>query len=408
MKLSQISEKRSNPELNTGKQGHPGAIEFLSSIKDLGNYGVSMTSVAKLGINPQSKFSTPVGIYFYPAEYYYDTKKSGGQLEFQDDAAYIQIFQITGNILRLDEADVDDYKKVLDTLMGKVPELSKAYNKSGDQLHATLGTLFVNSGKYSKIKTYGGQIWFVLYRLADYLADSAPVVQKKKNDDEDDAFAVSTTPKKVTADTEVIIWNKLLRMIGYSAVIDMGAGIIHENEPIQGVVLDPTKIKHVATIDNNVLSDVSVVTEWQKVYDTRRASVDWVRAVMSLYQLPTDGSEKIVQRIMHYVINILNRDPSMFSKFKQHDIKKLMSLTSNQAQKNFIELGFILSEFHKKGNWITKLLEMPEDLILRYMTEIQSLRDIDQVLQKYQSDHRAKAASAALKQVFDKVAAANN
>ena len=64
-----IYEARSNPGQNAKLSGHPAAVKFLQG-KDLNRYGVSMTSIPKLGINPGSNYNTPVGIYFYPAEFY--------------------------------------------------------------------------------------------------------------------------------------------------------------------------------------------------------------------------------------------------------------------------------------------------------------------------------------------------
>ena len=92
-----LDEARRNPDKNKKLAGHAGAVQFLQGLgKDITDYGVSMTTLPKLGINPGSKYNTPVGIYFYPADYYLRRKAGSGKgkLDFQDDAQYIQIFEI--------------------------------------------------------------------------------------------------------------------------------------------------------------------------------------------------------------------------------------------------------------------------------------------------------------------------
>jgi len=54
------------------------------------NLYVSLTSIQKLGINPQSNFSTPIGIYSYPAEYAATTGIS--KLPFAAAQPFIQVF----------------------------------------------------------------------------------------------------------------------------------------------------------------------------------------------------------------------------------------------------------------------------------------------------------------------------
>lgn len=254
MRLQELLEKRRNPEKNITRQGHPGAVDYLASLGKArwGNMGVSMTNVAKLGINPGSKYDTPIGVYFYPATYYMETKLAGQQLDFQDSASYIQIFEIKGNILDTVEMDMSQYDESVQKLLSLVPQLSKTYSISGDDLYSRLSSIITNSKANAKVKTPAGRFWNVVYNLSTLLGD--PSGRKKKpwshpaDDDEDDAYTVQPT-KRIAAEKSTLIWNKLMRMLGYSAVIDEDA-IVHENEPIQGVVFDPSKIVHLATIEN--------------------------------------------------------------------------------------------------------------------------------------------------------------
>jgi hypothetical protein len=87
---AKLAERRRNPELSVRETGHAAALAYLQSQGDITNWGVSMTNIPKLGVNPSSKYNTPIGIYFYPATYYLETKLDNDELEFQDSAPYIQ------------------------------------------------------------------------------------------------------------------------------------------------------------------------------------------------------------------------------------------------------------------------------------------------------------------------------
>lgn len=55
-------EKRSNSELNP----HISAWDYVDKYKDDDDVYISFTEIDKIGINPRSKYNTPVGIYTYP------------------------------------------------------------------------------------------------------------------------------------------------------------------------------------------------------------------------------------------------------------------------------------------------------------------------------------------------------
>jgi hypothetical protein len=60
-------------------------------------------------------------------------------------------------------------------------------------------------------------------------------------------------------ETTIIRWNKVLRDLGFTSVMDDGKGWIAHNEPAQGIILDPRIIKQVKTFGNyNRRKDVRV------------------------------------------------------------------------------------------------------------------------------------------------------
>jgi len=59
---SSIKEARKNPDRNP----HVGAWDYVDKYKNDEDVYISFTEIDKIGINPKSKFNTPVGIYTYP------------------------------------------------------------------------------------------------------------------------------------------------------------------------------------------------------------------------------------------------------------------------------------------------------------------------------------------------------
>ena len=109
-----LDERRSHPELNTGREGFDGAVQFLQQIApaQLGEYGVTMTTVSKVGINPNAQDpTTPAGVYFYPAKYFITIKSKGAKLPFADNAPYINILKLT-HATEVGEMSLDQYQQM--------------------------------------------------------------------------------------------------------------------------------------------------------------------------------------------------------------------------------------------------------------------------------------------------------
>jgi len=169
--------------------GHQSALNYLKTLPSIENVGISMTKIPKLGINPMSQYqATPIGVYFYPADYYMDRIQQGQSLPFGHDAPHINIFHYDGNVWNLSGQDQTTAKQI---------------------------------AKRLKI------------RLSSKISDSYLVWQK--------LGGLATNPIK---------WNKLIREQGIDVVVDNGDSIIHDAEPHQGVVLNPRVISIIARIDN--------------------------------------------------------------------------------------------------------------------------------------------------------------
>ena len=184
------------------------------------NLFVSFTGVDKLGINPTSKYNTPLGIYSYPAGYVKSkvgTTNSMNHLPFAGDSPYATIFKARGNIIDLTEIsdrEVNEYYKKIAEYWSKVS--GKDWKTSVDQVED-----IINDAPYNaKISSYeGGKLWFVTMKVSAMMARKKPAETQ-------------------VAKPDSVSWNTLFRAIGVSGCVDNGAGIIHTSEPHQAVFFD--------------------------------------------------------------------------------------------------------------------------------------------------------------------------
>jgi len=217
--------------------GHAAAVQFLKSVpsNELARYAVTMTEIPKVGVNPSSDYDTPIGIYFYPAEYYLK-KVVRGRLPFQHNAPYIQILKFTTDqILYVGEITAADYERDVKKIqsLNLLSGLSPRDQQVIERLHQ-------ESARNAGVKKPGGQLWYVTWKLSDLL-------EKKYH-------KASHT-----------IWNWLLRQLGYKLVIDRGSKIVHPSEPTQGLILDSVgSYQWVKTIQNKNKEDVAFRQEFKK------------------------------------------------------------------------------------------------------------------------------------------------
>jgi hypothetical protein len=251
-----------------GKAGSYGGKIEGKNFRDGGVSGASgkthNTRGAKLGINPQSSYRTPLGIYAYPIDYVLHKGKGG--VEFASTAPYIQVFEISPSLNVLDLAKVS---------VSDVRYASSEFNEVPDD--------------DLPVDTEGGALWNVLYKAAlektkmrlvdpDLTRPEWPDEPEYEDFDSEDEWeeALETHAGAVEqyhrdldeyetqnswADDEESLnpsldWNKILRKMGYDGVLDYdwskheGQGIIHENEPSQAVFMSMKGIKLLQTVNN--------------------------------------------------------------------------------------------------------------------------------------------------------------
>lgn len=158
----------------------------------------------KIGINPQSSYDTPMGIYSYPVDYVLRTR---GVVEFAGNEPFAQVFKPKDGIKILYLNEVND------------KDVENASIKFG----ITPNEFLVNSP--------AGKLWSVLFKYSNDLVRY-------------NGFRPN-----------MAFW-RALKELGFDAVVDYdpvkgeGSGVIHINEPTQAVFLSRSSIEHIETIHN--------------------------------------------------------------------------------------------------------------------------------------------------------------
>ena len=219
MKILDLEEARKNPEQNPKTSINDIVATRLENVGDsvagTKNLFVSFTKLDKLGINPGSKYGTPVGIYAYPAEYVVDQVGEYlpmQSLPFAGDAPYLNMFSVSGNIINLSRLS----EKSVFALLEKVAHvLAEAKDISVDRANDIVYAHWDDSDHQARIPDApGGRFWYVMWALTR----------------RDLATAWGNQPQ--------VGWTRLMRAIGVDGCVD-DAGIIHENEPTQAVFFNP-------------------------------------------------------------------------------------------------------------------------------------------------------------------------
>lgn len=266
--LLSLIEARRNPQLNPRQpSGHNAAVQWLENYDDidkpgdLSKLGITMTNLPKLGVNPSSRYNTPLGIYFYPAKYYLDKKRQTHNLEFQDDAPYIQIIKLPEPILDISRVQEYQYDEWIVKLFKNADKISRICGfDSVDTYKNYVRTLDRRAGE-SRIDSPGGRLWFITWKLAN----------ERIND-----------PDSASAKSSSILWNTIWRTLGVATIVDYGDKIIHENEPTQGVVLETNKVELLTRISNYKISSKEV----------SGLEGDWKKGVLS----STDYMRELIKR----------------------------------------------------------------------------------------------------------------
>ena len=182
------------------------------------NLVVTFTMIDKVGINPKSKYDTPLGIYFYPIDYVIEKRMN---VPFAKEQPYLNVCEFTRpeKILHM-TSDVNNQKGL---------DLLNVFAKEEvDLAIERLENNYELRSNYSKL-------WLVTREIA-----------KKRAIFTSDSLDVYYGGEEKT--NEAVLWNANLRKCGIDGFVDHNTKTIHENEPTQGVVFTGTALRRILVI----------------------------------------------------------------------------------------------------------------------------------------------------------------
>ena len=238
MKLLEVLpllEARRNEEQNPKKSAYEQLLKYAHNP----NVYISMTTVPKLGLNPLSRWDTPLGIYCYPLKavwdiYKFDENKSLIDLPYVAKAPYIQVFEWNGNGKFLDVADYTEQD-----LKNDIRQLRNIHEDTPDKMNIAM-----EEARDAHKDSIPAKFFF---KLCLGLAET----QKGSVEKEVWDSRTSKNKKEVIFSIGGRKWNSLLRQLGYAGFSDKsGLGVIHRNEPIQAFFLSMEYVKQLEQIEN--------------------------------------------------------------------------------------------------------------------------------------------------------------
>lgn len=322
------------------ESGHEAAVQFLKTIPaaQRANYAVTMTNLPKVGLNPKSSYNTPIGIYFYPADYYL-RKAVKTELPFQHNANYIQILKLTTDqILFVNKVTTQDYEDFVEKL-SNLPSI-----KTNSEVSRSITQFHTESASKARIKKPGGQLWYVLWKTSDLFA-------------------------KLLNKTSHIVWNWLLRQLGYKIIMDTGSMIIHRNEPNQGVILDPVgSYQWIKTIQNTS----KLMLTLKHLLKTKFTSLDLEQKTKFLEQMSTQY--ELHQFILNYpkLIRLVHNEDLLKSLMMSRKIArvafKYIKNPSEKIIKTALESdGTLIQYIHNPGDLFKTIAVKNNSEALKYI-----------------------------------------
>ena len=235
-----ITEARRNPHLNPKvpinfhiSQHYENAGTIRGT--RVANSFVSFTNVDKLGINPGSLYSTPLGIYSYPSEYILDQVASIGamrNLPFAGDSPYVNVFSVSGNIIDLSgmsDRDVTKYSQQMVDVFIEVANIQRGGSEWKETVDYLEDKVILNAPAAAANPSLPeSRFWWLTREMSKVLMEH------------------SDTKSRWRATRHAVSWNKLFRTLGIDGCIDSnGDGVIHTSEPYQAVFFSIKPIKGV-------------------------------------------------------------------------------------------------------------------------------------------------------------------
>jgi hypothetical protein len=324
MRFNEFNEARKNPEQNPKTpindiiiNAERGTEDSIAGTKNL---FVSFTDIDKLGINPKSKYDTPIGIYSYPASYVVriaGSQKKMSSLPFAGSSPYANLFSASGNIINvatMDAAEVRGYYKALAELWAKTS--GRDWKTSVDQVESYIN----DAPALAKFRDFpGGQLWYVTMMAARELF--APAWKTKPH----------------------IAWNKLFRSIGIDGAVDYtdqgGEGIIHTSEPTQAVFFAINSVNNVKRYDNSYSPDLGNRAMSQELGQSRHENIAAIAAKLKTLKTPEEVFDFFKNEVRSMEHIRLIKDPAAREYMIQKDPYAIGRIPHPSKREQYIALS---------------------------------------------------------------------
>lgn len=251
MRIFDLQEARRNPDTNNGSKNGDGIKQLLSWSEEKDCF-VTFTNIAKVGINPNSTYNTPIGVYAYPLN---DPKIiehiESDTLPFVSDAKHINVMKLSAPTMRVVHLDDDQARfkelnqHVTEWLAGKLNIVEGETRISREKAQALIWEkVYGYAVRNAKHHSAGG-IWWNYTRVAALLVRAEGDMSMTQHD-----IGVATSSAEYNDNASSALWTHVLLATGVDVVIDNGSGIIHDNEPTQAVFFSTRAFKVVGRIFN--------------------------------------------------------------------------------------------------------------------------------------------------------------
>ena len=358
MKLLEVLpllESRKNPEQNPKLSAYEQLLKYAHNP----NVYISLTDLPKLGINPMSRWNTPIGIYCYPLKtvwdvYHFDENKSLKELPYVSTAKYIQVFEWNGKGKFI---DVDDYseKDLSNDMKIMFKDISPA--RYTEEILPIIEKAF----KQANSRHPASRLFSLINILSGEDEKTVSVPRRKLGTEMDryqefDYQQYSPTGRK---------FGNMLRKLGYAGFVDKGKGIIHKNEPYQAVFLSMEYINRLETILNkdylrynknvessrhgglyigevNGKSLILAPKKYERGFNYYQDAVDYVKSLPGKWAIPSRPEFVLIGNNL----KMLNND----YKFLNYDKDEVSYWTSSYEAYKHDDTRNIVFEYHNDNH----------------------------------------------------------
>lgn len=277
-----------NEEIKAGHKNEEIWLEYLQknySKVDVEKYYITFVAVDKVGINPQTPYETPIGVYTYPLKFVLEEE----HVPFRGDNSSNKIKilkRVSENGLTINATDKE--LEACEKLM------TEKYNISERDITFDKDTKGQRNNNF-------GKIWNITRKCADR-------INRQNN------RGKALIPKSIS------LWTKLFLELGYDYAEDDGKGIIHPAESTQAVFFTPKSYK---VIDEVFLDTASKYQDANKKFikvdlwsPTTIKEVLKNKQFQNLLVTDDDGQDALLSLLKH-----TKKDSDIFETVYKYSIK---------------------------------------------------------------------------------------